>query len=64
MSDAISKTRIKRLIVTEPKTVAELLIELNLSSDHVVLIKGKRVQLDYQIKENDVVVVLPRIAGG
>lgn len=64
LSDAISKTRIKRLIVTEPKTVAELLIELNLSSDHVVLIKGKRVQLDYQIKENDVVVVLPRIAGG
>ena len=64
LSDTFSKTRVRKLIVTEPKTVAELLIELELSDDHVVLIGGKRVNLDYQIQENDAVVVLPRIAGG
>ncbi|MHA1963668.1 MAG: MoaD/ThiS family protein [Candidatus Thorarchaeota archaeon] len=64
MSDTISKTRIRKIIVTEPKTVAELLLELELSDDHVVLITGKRVALDYHIQENDSVVVLPRIAGG
>ena len=64
LSDTISKSRIRKLIVTEPKTVAELLVELDLSDDHVVLIGGKRVSLDYEIKENETVVVLPRIAGG
>jgi sulfur carrier protein ThiS len=64
LSDTISKSRIRKLIVTEPKTVAELLVELNLSDDHVVLIEGKRVSLDYEIQENENVVVLPRIAGG
>ena len=64
LSDTTTKTRIRKLIVTEPKTVAELLVELDLSDDHVVLISGKRVALDYQLQENDSVVVLPRIAGG
>ena len=64
MSDTISKPRIRKIIVTEPKTVAELLLELELSDDHVVLIAGKRMTLDYPIQENDSVVVLPRIAGG
>lgn len=64
LSDTISKTRARKLIVTEPKTVAELLVELNLADDHVVLIEGKRVGLDHQLQENDHVVVLPRIAGG
>jgi sulfur carrier protein ThiS len=64
LSDTISKTRTRKLIVTEPKTVAELLLELKLNDDHVVLIDGKRVGLDYQLQENDSVVVLPRIAGG
>jgi sulfur carrier protein ThiS len=64
LSDTISKSRIRKLIVTEPKTVTELLVELNLSDDHVVLIEGKRVSLDYEIQENENVVVLPRIAGG
>lgn len=64
ISDTISKPSIRKLIVTGPKTVAELLLELELSDDHVVLIAGKRVALDYPIKENDIVVVLPRIAGG
>lgn len=50
--------------MTEPKTVAELLVELDLSDDHVVLIGGKRASLDYEIQENESVVVLPRIAGG
>ncbi|OLS30688.1 MAG: hypothetical protein ThorAB25_08150 [Candidatus Thorarchaeota archaeon AB_25] len=64
VSDTAIKTRIRKLIVTEPKTVAQLLLELELSDDHVVLIGGKRVALDYQLEENDSVVVLPRIAGG
>jgi molybdopterin converting factor small subunit len=64
LSDTISKPHIRKLIVTEPKLVSELLIELELSDDHVVLIGGKRVALDYQLQENDSVVVLPRIAGG
>ena len=64
LSDTIIKPRVRKLIVTEPKTVAELLVELELSDDHVVLIGGKRVELDHIIQENDTVVVLPRIAGG
>ena len=64
LSDTISKSQVRKIIVTEPKTVAELLIELELSDDHVVLIGGKRVALDYQLQENESVVVLPRIAGG
>jgi sulfur carrier protein ThiS len=64
LSDTISKPRIRKLIVTEPKTVAELLLELELADDHVVLIAGKRVAMDHLIQENDSVVVLPRIAGG
>ena len=64
MSDTLSRPRTRKLVITEPKTVAELLIELDLSDDHVVLIGGIRVALDYQIQENETVVVLPRIAGG
>ena len=64
MSDTISKSRIRKLIVMEPKTVAELLIELDLSDDHVVLVEGKRVSPNYEIQENESVIVLPRIAGG
>lgn len=60
----LSKAHTRKLIVTEPKTVSELLVELDLSDDHVVLIGGKRVELDYLIQENEPVVVLPRIAGG
>jgi molybdopterin converting factor small subunit len=64
VSDTAIKTRIRKLVVTEPKTVTQLFLELELSDDHVVLIGGKRVALDYQLEENDSVVVLPRIAGG
>jgi sulfur carrier protein ThiS len=64
MSSTISKSGIRKLVVTEPKTVAELLIELDLSDDHVVLVEGKRVPLNYEIQENESVVILPRIAGG
>jgi len=64
LSDTISKSRIRELIVTEQKTVAELLQELKLSEDHVVLVAGNRVALDHLIQENDKVVVLPKIAGG
>jgi len=64
MSDALKEKRIQRVIVEESKTVAQLLLELELSTDHVVLVDGKRVPLDFQINENESVVVLPLIAGG
>jgi sulfur carrier protein ThiS len=64
MSETFRETIIQRITVTESKTVAELLLELGLSMDHVVIIDGKRVSLSFEIQENDCVVVLPLIAGG
>jgi len=64
LSDTLKEKRIQRLTVEESKTVAELLFDLELSADHVVLIDGKHVPLDFQINENESVVILPLIAGG
>ena len=64
LSDTLKEKEIRRLIVEESQTVAELLHHLELSNDHVVLVDGKRVPLDFQIGENESVVVLPLIAGG
>jgi sulfur carrier protein ThiS len=64
MSELLREKVAQRVIVTETKTVAELLSELGLSKDHVVLIDGKRVPLEFEIQENDHVIVLPLIAGG
>ena len=64
MSDTLKEKRIQRVIVEESKTVAELLLDLELSADHVVLVDGKRVPLDFQVNENESVVILPLIAGG
>lgn len=64
MSEVLREKIAQRIIVTETKTVGELLSELGLSKDHVVLIAGKRVSLDFEIQENDQVIVLPLIAGG
>jgi sulfur carrier protein ThiS len=54
----------QEVIVTTQKTVAELLHELDISDDHVVLVNGKQMALDFQLKESDKVVILPKIAGG
>lgn len=54
----------RTITLKESKTVAELLEELELSIDHVVIADGSRLSLDSIIHENDVVVVLPLIAGG
>ena len=43
---------------------AELLRELDISDDHVVLVNGKQMDLEFQLKESDKVVILPKIAGG
>ena len=64
MSDVLKEKEIQRVIVEESTTVAELLLELKLSADHVVLVDGKRVSLNFQISENESVVILPLIAGG
>lgn len=57
-------TKVKRMIVEESKTVAELLLELELSENHVVLVDGKRMHPDDVLEEHAMVVVLPLIAGG
>ncbi len=64
MTSIFEKSKIRELIVTETKTVAQLLDELSLSHDHVVLVDGERQALDALLRENDTVVVLPIIAGG
>ena len=64
LSDTLKEKHIQRITVEESKTVAELFVELALSKDHVVLVDGKRVPLDFQINENESVVILPLIAGG
>ncbi|MHA1771602.1 MAG: hypothetical protein ACTSYL_05325 [Candidatus Thorarchaeota archaeon] len=50
--------------VRERKTVTQLLQELNLSTDHVVLVEGKRLSLDDFVDPEDTIIVLPLIAGG
>jgi len=52
------------VVVTERKTVADLLQELDLSKDHVVLSGGRRLGLDEIVDEDDTVVILPLITGG
>ncbi len=52
------------LAVTERKTVAQLLHELNLSDKHVVLVDGKRLTLNDYVDEDDTIIVLPLITGG
>ncbi len=64
MASISQKTRIRELNLTESKTVAQLLDELDLSHDHIVLVDGKRLSLDNVVDENETVVVLPLIAGG
>ncbi|MFW9846315.1 MAG: hypothetical protein ACFFD6_06185 [Candidatus Thorarchaeota archaeon] len=57
-------TKLKRIIVEESKSVRDLLAELELSIDHVVLVEGKRLELEDVIEDNTLVVVLPLITGG
>jgi sulfur carrier protein ThiS len=57
-------TKYKRIIVEESKTARDLLVDLELSLDHVVLVDGNRMELDEVIDENTLVIVLPIIAGG
>lgn len=64
MTTTLGKTRIRELVVTESKTVAQLLQELDLSEDHVVLVNGERRDVDSVLQENESVIVLPLIAGG
>ncbi len=63
MSDS-HRTNIQRILVTERKTVADLLRELDISDEHVVLVNGKQMSPDFQLEENDKVAILPKIAGG
>ncbi len=64
MTSTFEKSKIRELVISETKTVAQLLEELNLSHDHVVLVDGERQNLDSILHENETVIVLPLIAGG
>lgn len=64
LSAMLRKPRVQIIQVTETKTVAQLLQELKITSDHVVLVDGKLAALDDIIDESNSVVVLPLIAGG
>ena len=47
------------------QTVKEMLRKLNLESNFIaVLVNGRRVMLNQEIKKNDEIVVLPKISGG
>ena len=61
---SILSTKYKRITVEESKTARELLVDLKLSDNHVILVEGKRIELDDVIDENTLVIVLPLIAGG
>jgi sulfur carrier protein ThiS len=61
---AISRT-VSEVRLTETKTVRKLLEELGLLHRHfVVLVDGKRAELDEEVYEGQRVLVLPIIAGG
>ena len=64
MTTPIGKSQIREVTISETKTVAQLLHELNISIDHVVLVEGVRQPLDAVLDENSIVIVLPIIAGG
>ena len=64
MSTPVGKSRVREIVMTETKTVAALLQELNLSEDHAVLVNGERQELTAILHEHDTVIVLPIIAGG
>ncbi len=64
MSTPIGKNQVREITITETKTVADLLHELDLVKDHAVLVNGERQELTAILHENDIVIVLPIIAGG
>ncbi len=59
------KSKLLKLYNCKGMRVRQLLEELGLSEEYfVVLVDGKRVNLDSYIDEDGLVIVLPRIAGG
>jgi sulfur carrier protein ThiS len=64
LSDAIKKPAVRRITIDRPITVAELLLKLRISDDHIVLVEGRQVEADFLLKAHDNIVVLPKIAGG
>ncbi len=54
---------IRRMTVTESKTVVESLLEHSFSTNHVVIIDGKCVTLTFELQQSDNDAVIPLIAG-
>ncbi len=64
MSETQGLVKPTPVVVTERKTVAQLLRDLKLSTNHVVLVEGRRLSPDDYVDPEDPVIVLPLIAGG
>jgi sulfur carrier protein ThiS len=64
VTETFSGLKYQKVVLKETKTVSQLLTELEISADHVVLVNGKRVDIDFLIDTSDSVVVLPLIKGG
>lgn len=46
-------------------SVADVLKEMKLEGKYfAILVNGKKVNMDYQLKENEELTILPKIAGG
>ncbi|MDD4353029.1 MAG: MoaD/ThiS family protein [Candidatus Nanoarchaeia archaeon] len=56
---------LKSYRIKKDSTVAEVLKEMNLENKYFALIvNNKKVGIDYKLKENEELVILPKIAGG
>ncbi|MHA1819412.1 MAG: MoaD/ThiS family protein [Promethearchaeota archaeon] len=65
INDVIDVGSLKSFKVKEEKTVRELLKELKLDNKFfAILINGKKAKLDDVIKEDQSILILPKIAGG
>lgn len=65
MSTQYPKKILKPIIITKKTTVRELLIKNHLEKAYfVVIVDGKKAELNDIIKEGQEIIVLPKITGG
>jgi len=65
LSESLSSFSLKTYRAKEKSTLKDALKGMNLEEKYfAVLVNGKRVEESHELKENDEVVILPKIAGG
>ncbi|MFX0100390.1 MAG: MoaD/ThiS family protein [Candidatus Hodarchaeota archaeon] len=63
--DLFESQQYKEIVVTETRTVADLLQELKLEDAYLaVLVDGEKADLKDELKEGQKIIILPKIAGG